>query len=118
VLKGAKMIGKEVGKKSPVTLPEAYEILEARKKDGELGYEQKLAYEHASKFKKLSVSKARELKQELLGLGLSDTTATKIIDIMPSDLIQLKQVLLIEKKPIEEDMVNMIMQAVQKYRGK
>ena len=92
----------DVGQKEPVTLSEAYEILEKRKKEGsELGYVQKLAYEHAS---------------ELMALDLTAATAAKIVDIMPINVEQLKQVLIIEKKPIEEERVSEIMKVVEKYR--
>ncbi len=107
----------DVGQKEPVTLSEAYEILEKRKKEGsELGYVQKLAYEHASKFKTLSAEKAKEMKSELMALDLTAATAAKIVDIMPINVEQLKQVLIIEKKPIEEERVSEIMKVVEKYR--
>ncbi|MGC8676062.1 MAG: RNA polymerase Rpb4 family protein [Candidatus Micrarchaeia archaeon] len=111
------MLG-DVGKKEPVTVAEAREILEKRSKEGELGYEQKLAYEHSAKFAKLSASKAREMKSELVGMGLSDIVATKIVDIMPINVEQLKQILILERKPVEEGQVNAAMQIVDKYRGK
>ena len=43
------MIGKSSSNDEVVTLPEVLEILEARKKSGELGYEQQLAYELGSR---------------------------------------------------------------------
>jgi DNA-directed RNA polymerase subunit F len=104
--------------KKPVTLAEAYEILAKRQKDGELGYEQKLAFEHASKFKKLSAEKAKAMLQELEGMGLSKPTAVKVADILPISKDQLKQVLIIEKRPMEESQVEEIMKIVEKYRGK
>ena len=106
-----------VGKK-PVTLPEAHEILVKRQKEGELGYEQKLALGHASKFKKLTAEKAREMLQELKSLGLSQATAVKIVDTMPINMDQLKQVVIIEKRPIEESQLEEIMKLIQKYGGK
>ncbi|MGC8629286.1 MAG: RNA polymerase Rpb4 family protein [Candidatus Micrarchaeia archaeon] len=106
----------EVGKKEPVTMAEAYEILEERKKKGEFGYEQNLAYEYVSKFKKLSAKEAKEMKTELIDAGLNEATATKIVDIMPVNVDQLKQVLIMEKRPIEDAQINEIMQIIEKHR--
>ena len=38
--------------------------------------------------------------------------------MMPSDIIQLRQVLIIEKKTVEEENVAKLMEVVNKYRGK
>ena len=100
------MIGKEVEESRPVTLLEALDILEERKKGEDFGYEQQVTYEYGEVLKKsvkMSKDKAVKMKKELEGLGLGEKTAVKIVDIMPINEMQLKQVLLIEKKTLEED---------------
>lgn len=106
----------EIGEKTPVTISEAYDILDKRKKEGELTYIAKQTYEYLGKFKKLSTEKAQKMKKELMDLGLSAATATKIVDILPVNIDQLKQVLIMEKRPIDESQVNAIMEVVEKYR--
>ncbi|MEM3781618.1 MAG: RNA polymerase Rpb4 family protein [Candidatus Micrarchaeaceae archaeon] len=111
------MLG-DVSDKKPVTVAEAHEILEKRGKAGALGYEQNLALEHAAKFKKLSASKAVEMKKELMGIGISEKVATKIVDIMPAKIEILKQVLILERRPVDEGQVSEAMQIIAKYKGK
>lgn len=112
------MIGKNTGAKTPVTLAETLEILEERSKDGELGYEQKLAHDHVKKFALVSKEEAKKLRQELQEFGLSPAVAVKIIDIMPIDKMQLKQILAKERKTFEDDEVVKIFEIVEKKRGK
>ncbi|MDE1824791.1 MAG: DNA-directed RNA polymerase subunit F [Candidatus Micrarchaeota archaeon] len=112
------MIGKEVTQSRPISLSETLEILEERKKAGELGYEQQIAYDHAKKFTVLSVEKANKLSEELEELGISKKTSTKISEILPVTEVQLRNVLLIEKNPIEDEVVKKAFEAVGKYRGK
>ncbi len=112
------MIGKNGSESQVVSLPEVLEILEARKKAGELGYEQQLAYDYAKKFAKLDEGKSKKMRKELEELGLSAKGATKVVDIMPLDITQLKQVLIIEKKTVEDDVVTKALAVVESYRGK
>ena len=112
------MPGKEMSERKPVTMIEACDILEERKKESELGYEQKLAYEHTKKFARLKSKEAMEMRKEIVEAGMSEATATKIVDIMPVDVIQLKQVLIMGKEQVEEDKVNELIKIVEKYKGK
>jgi DNA-directed RNA polymerase subunit F len=110
------MIGKEQSEPEPVSVVEALEILEERKKEGELGYEQQLAYEHAKKFAKLSKEKAEKLEKELIELGLGKRLAKKIIDIMPMNDLQLKQVLIFEKRSFDDSVIASIIEKINNYR--
>lgn len=112
------MIGKSHSERKPITSAEAMEVLEERKKDGELGYEQKLAYEHIKKFSEISVKDAKEMIKQLTQYGVSDSTAIKIVDIMPIEVVQLKHILAKEKKTFEEDEVGKMMEVVKGRRGK
>ena len=110
------MIGKNEDESRVISTPVALDILEKRKKDGELGYEQQLAYDHASKIHLPSKADAEKMQKEIQEEGISAKCAAKVIDVMPINETQLKQVLVIEKKNIEEDTVKKIMAIVNKYR--
>lgn len=115
------MIGKNVEEKRLAPAAEVYEILESRKKDSDLGYEQKLTFEYLENVKKvikLSREHAEKMRKELDEIGLSDKIAVKIVDILPLDIMQLKQVLVQEKKAVEEDVAKKAFEIVEKYRGK
>ncbi len=112
------MIGKSQSDKRPVTSAEAMEVLEERKGEGELGYEQKLAYEHIKKFSGISAADAKKMVKELTEYGVGEGTAIKIADIMPIEALQLKHILAKEKKTFEEDEVGKMMEVVKKFRGK
>jgi DNA-directed RNA polymerase subunit F len=112
------MIGKSQSDKKPVSSAEALEVLESRKEEGELGYEQKLAYEHIKKFSAISAEEARKMAKELMEYGVGEATAIKIVDIMPIDAIQLKHILAREKKTFEEDEVAKMMEVVKSHKGR
>jgi len=112
------MIGKSQSDKKPVSSAEALEVLESRKEEGELGYEQKLAYEHIKKFSAISAEEARKMAKELMEYGVEEATAIKIVDIMPIDAIQLKHILAKEKKTFEEDEVAKMMEVVKSHKGR
>lgn len=112
------MIGKSETEKRPVTSAEALEILEKRSKDSELGYEQKLAYDHIKKYVAISIGDAKKMVKELMEYGVSEQTAIKIADVMPLDVTQLKHILAKEKKTFEEDEISKMMDIVQSHRGK
>ena len=69
----------------PVSLAEVKEILEAESKlRPELSSEQKVSFEHATKFAKLTLAQSKKLFKELKELDfVSDTLATKIVDLLP-----------------------------------
>ncbi len=112
------MIGKEQKSSRELPLPNVLEMLEERKKGGELGYEQQLAYEHAKKFASISAKNAEKMEEELLALDISRKLSVKIIDIMPLNMDQLKQTVIMERKPIPEEMLKSMMEVVERYRGK
>ena len=112
------MIGKDASGKRPVPFAEALDILKKRKGDEELGYEQKLAYEHITKFATISPEAAKKARAALEELGVSEHAAVKITDIMPIDIAQLKHILVKEKKQFEEDEIKKMMEIVDSHRGK
>ncbi|MEM0086909.1 MAG: hypothetical protein QW774_02675 [Candidatus Micrarchaeaceae archaeon] len=116
IIGGVLMIGKERSEASIATIYDAYEILDKKKKDGELGYEQQLAYDHIGKIKKLSKEKAEKLANELEEAGLSKKAIAKIVEIMPINELQLKQVLIIERKTFAEEEIKKMLDTIAKYQ--
>ncbi len=110
------MIGKENGNARPISIAEVLEVLEQRKKGGELGYEQELVYDYAKKFSKLSASEAAKMVKELDNLGLREKTIFKVIEVMPVDVSQLKLVLVLERRAFEEQEIAKVMAVVDSYR--
>lgn len=67
---------------------------------------------------KLDVSRAEKLYKHIIELGLSEKSAIQIIDILPTDMIQLKQILANEKNAPAEDVTEKIFKLVEENRGK
>ncbi len=90
------MIGKEVSETKPVSIDDVVDIL-GKYKEGELTYEQKIALEHA---KKLTGGKGREkAKKALEGMSIfTEMSILKLIEVMPKNMMTLKQVLVKEKR--------------------
>ncbi|MEM3422668.1 MAG: RNA polymerase Rpb4 family protein [Candidatus Bilamarchaeaceae archaeon] len=95
----------------PISVAEVKKILEERKKEGELNYEQAMALEHADKISKLTPKKAQELVDALLEKNkkLLRETAIKIIDVQPKKASTLKAILLKDKIELNDDEINEIL---------
>lgn len=86
------------------------------KKD--MTYEQKLAYENAKDFSKLTDKKADELIAELRGLGmakLTDDLIPKLIDLLPLTIDDLKLLLISVKVSFKKEELDQIIEVVKKY---
>ena len=110
------MIGKEAHQVKAVPISEVAEILEERKKSGELTYEQQIAMEHAKKFaqSKAHLNKVRSALEELK--LLSTDSLLKVVEILPKNAMLLRQILMKEKKPFSNEDVNKIL-AITKEKG-
>ena len=95
----------EVLSSKPVSLSEAKEIFEKRKKEEEeLGYEQQQTLEYSEKFAKHSAKDAESLVKGLMkNKKLNEETAIKIADIMPKNVETLKAILLKDKVELSEE---------------
>ncbi|MDD5163227.1 MAG: DNA-directed RNA polymerase subunit F [Candidatus ainarchaeum sp.] len=85
------MIGEKILGQKAVSLNEVSALLEARKGEKELSYEQDIAFKHAKKFSKLSEEKEKKLREELDTLGvLTQEELVKLVDILPDkkELVQ------------------------------
>ncbi|HLD58722.1 MAG TPA: hypothetical protein VI977_03730 [archaeon] len=86
------MIGEKILAQKPVGLNQVKDLLEARKGEKELSYEQDISLKHAKKFAKLSEDKEKKLREELDTLGIFTQEETvKLIDLLPDkkELVQL-----------------------------
>jgi len=102
------MIGKEITGKKVAMIDEVLDILEERKKSGDITYEQQLALEHTKKFAQ-ETQKLAKIKKELNEMGtLKDECIAKILEIMPSNVMMLRQVLAGCKNTVDDVTVNKI----------
>lgn len=111
-MRSVEVVGKEY-----VSISEVYAALK-KVKDEDRNYEQKLTWEHVSKFKKLSVSDVKKLRKELEELDLrrlKEEHVTQIIDILPRNVKELKLVLEPMKINVHEDEYKKISEVVSKY---
>ncbi|MCD6522246.1 MAG: DNA-directed RNA polymerase subunit F [Candidatus Diapherotrites archaeon] len=111
------MIGKEVIDEREITLSEAKALLQKRKREAELSYEQKLAYEHVSEFGKLAPTKAAELVEELKKIGkIDEHIAVMIVDNMPMDKDDLRVIMEKKRYKLSDDDIKKVLSLVDKYR--
>ncbi len=111
------MAGKKRYDERLASMPEVLSILEERKKEGELGYEQSLTYEYASKFSKLSKSDAAKMQKSLEELGIDQKLSLKFIEAMPEDPGLVRLILAMDKnrQPADDSLVGKIIEVVKSY---
>lgn len=109
------MMGKKKYDEEKLTLPEVKEILEKRKEDGELLYEQEIALDHLRKFCKLEAGDARKLKEELIENEVPAGLAVKITNILPEDTHDLKVLFAKERHMLDEKNAEKILGTIKKY---
>lgn len=103
--------------KEPVPISEVHTAI-SKRKDEERNYEQKLVWEHVSKFKKIGVREARKLLEELKALELrrlKDEYIIQIIDILPKNEKELKSIFATSKFNLHEDEYKKIIDIVKNY---
>ncbi len=109
------MIGKEILSKKQVSLTQVKEILKEKSEKKELNYEQKVTFEYAKKFAKVTPSKEESLFKELTALDLvNEEFALKVIDLAPDELSVLKT-LVPKGVTIKEQDLETILSLVKKY---
>jgi DNA-directed RNA polymerase subunit F len=112
VIKVVNMIGKGSEPGPVLSLGKVKELLEQRKKKGELTYEQQLAEEHAKKFASGSDSAADKMVKAFLELGMSEAAAVKLADILPKNAMTAKQILMHENKTFSEEEISKILSII------
>ena len=94
---------------------EALELLEERKKEGELGYEQQNALGHLQSFTALSAKDSRALHKELVEAGLTEKQAMLVCNLTPKREDGLKTVLTADKSEVTDEKVKEVLKIVKKY---
>lgn len=100
-----------------VTLAEVKALLEREREDrGELTYEQKLAFEQANMFSKLSPDDAIELVGKLQEIDrLSGTHAIKIADVAPTHPDDVKAIFSKDRYTPDDAEIDKIINLVREY---
>jgi DNA-directed RNA polymerase subunit F len=97
----------KVTSSKPVSLSEVKEIIEQRKEDGELGYEQAQALENVEHFAAFDMKKVQQLVKTLTeNKKVSKETALKIIDICPDNPATLRAILVKDKVELSEEEID------------
>jgi len=100
----------------PTTMTEAKEVVLAKEKEKELGYEQKLAAEHLKKFTKLKHEDAKKFMAELTSvLKASPETLVTIANVLPQTTDELRLIFAREKFSLKEDEISKILEIVKKF---
>jgi DNA-directed RNA polymerase subunit F len=108
------MIGKEIVSATPVSLTTVKALLKERSTDKELTYEQKMSFEYAKKFAKLTPSKVTKLLEGLNALEtIDEDLAVKIADMLPDDAERLK--LIAQKTKASSEDLEKALALVKKY---
>lgn len=100
----------------PVSLAKVREVIDKRKKDAEMSYEQKQTMEYVKEFAKMKPDKAEDAIEKLVALGVDRRHAVKVMDIMPEDEDDLKMVFYKAHYSVNEQTVNQIMEILKDYR--
>ena len=99
-----------------ISISEAKGLLDKRKKDSELGYEQQNSLTHLEKFAKISEDKAEKLRLELNELNiLSEKQIAQLIDNLPTKENIVKTILTRERLDFTTDQIKEILKIVKKY---
>lgn len=111
------MIGDEVESRRPVTFSESLEILEKKKEEKELEFEQRLAYDYVQKFSQLPAEKAKELVKELLEIEkIRDHQAVILTNNMPEEKEDIRLIFAKERTSLREETIDQILEIIDKYR--
>lgn len=112
------MIGDEVIEENPITFAETLEILEEKKKEKELEFEQRLAYDFVQKFSQLSAEKTEELLEELLDIPkIRKHQAVILINNMPETKQDIRLIFAKERTSLREETVEETLEIIEKYRA-
>ncbi|MFH0817961.1 MAG: RNA polymerase Rpb4 family protein [Candidatus Micrarchaeota archaeon] len=110
------MIGKGIISQKAVALVEVQKIMEARKGDGELGFEQQATYDYLKVRTLLPEKKAEEMADELVKLErVSQEIAIKIVDLLPKSESQLSVIVAKERHTFSKAEMAEILKIVEKY---
>jgi DNA-directed RNA polymerase subunit F len=106
----------ETIKETLITNTEAKRILSERKKEIELGYEQKNSLDYLKKYDKLTEKNAKELMEKLSEIKkLRERQIIAIMNILPKDTDDLRLILEKDYNLLTEEEKNLILENVKKF---
>lgn len=106
---------KQFLEEQPVSLSEVKEVLTKRAKDGEPTYEQNKTMEYVKEFAKMTPVKSREAAQKLVGLGIDNRQAVKIVDILPKDADDMKLLFAKEHYTLPPNKVEEVLEVLRSF---
>lgn len=106
------MIGKENLGEKPLPVTEVKRLLEKRKKEGELTYEQKVSLEYAQEFGKAAQTKVSKAIEDLASQGIDERIAVQIVNVQPKTKEEVKLIFEKVRSRISEDQVKKILDIV------
>ncbi len=99
-----------------ITNTQAKEILTARSKEIELGYEQKNALDYLKKYDKLTPKKSQQLVEELKKVQkLRERQIISIVNILPIDNDDLRLVLEKDYNNLTDEEKKLILESIKKF---
>lgn len=111
------MIGKKILSQKPVPLAEVKTLMDAKKKEGELSYEQNLTLEYCKKFTKLNKKDTAAAMKELVEIEkVTDKHAVILTDIMPKNKDEVRLIFAKEHFIMGEDDISKILEVLDKHR--
>lgn len=106
----------EIVRENLITSTEAKDILKERKKEIELGYEQKNALDYLKKYDKLNPKKAKELASKLSEVKrLRERQIISIVNILPQDNDDLRLILEKDYNLLTDEEKSLILESVRKF---
>ncbi len=106
-----------VTNEEPISMSEAKAIMEKRKQEGDLSYEQNITYEHLKKMSTLPPTKLANIRKDLQEIDiLKPKHIAKIIDILPDTEDEVKVLFEKESTNLKKDEIKKIVEIVKKYK--
>ena len=102
----------ELNRAPPKTMSALLETLEEKQVTA-AGMEMQ---DYSKKFSKISLSDAKKAMSEIAALGISEKTSAKMVELMPTEPMQIKHVLVIERKMFDDETVNKIAEIIKSYQ--
>jgi len=113
------MIVKEVIEQEPLTMGEVKDLLKDMVKGKEEPeYVQKKTLEHAQQFARLKAKESKELQKELMEAGQDIERATEIVNLMPTEVEDIRLIFNKDKIPPETEDLKKLLDIVGKYQSK
>jgi DNA-directed RNA polymerase subunit F len=106
----------EIVKEALITNTNAKEILSERKKEIELGYEQKNALDYLKKYDNLTEKKVKELMEKMTEIKkLRERQIILITNLLPQDSDDLRLILEKDYTLLTDEEKNLILETVKKF---